>query len=468
MKNDINYTIEDIDKVAKEKFGIDSLRPIQREVISKIVYSISSSKQSRNFVILPTGAGKTVCFMLPSFLIEGVTIIVYPLLSLIADQKRRLDEAGIKSLVFSGGKKEEEWKEMWQGLESGIKIILTNPETLHLPFVLEKLKNVDISHFVIDEAHCIVEWGESFRPTYLALGSIIKNLNPVCVSAFTATASERILGEMRRLLFESESAGDVIRSDGDRKNIFYGVVKTYSKIRALKELVRSEKKPMLIFCGTRFNSEEIAKTLADYLEDFSEKDTVRFYHAGLTKREKKVIEEWFYKSKDGILCATCAYGMGVDKSDIRTVIHAELSPSIESYMQESGRVGRDGKAARAILLYNSNDLEKKNLIVDYIQLKTCRRNFLLKEMGEKKEVECCSCDICTNSVCDIVDESKEILSMVKKHTKYFDAEMITDFFCKNRQWTADEVKDVLELLEREKKIKKCGILWEHRLKFLSD
>lgn len=459
------YSLEDIDIIAEKRFSIQSLRPMQREVIFRVVYACQSEKEKRQVVILPTGAGKSLCFMLPALMIDGITLIIYPLLSLMTDQKRRLDEANIDCVVFSGGKSEREWEEMWAEIENGCKIIIANPEILCRADIVDTLKQFKLSHFVIDEAHCVVEWGESFRPSYLALPSLIEKLKPVCVSAFTATASDRVLFEMRRLLFSSENAGEVIRGEGDRKNIRYYAVKTYSKMRALKELCISEKRPLLVFSGTRLEAEYEAKTMYDFLQDRGERDSVYFYHAGLTKKERARIEEWFYQSSSGILFATCAYGMGVDKKNIRTVIHSVLPPSIEAYMQESGRAGRDGEDARAILLYNDDDLKETGKIQEYIQTKTCRRNFLLSAMGEEKKVVCSGCDICDGVDCSMQKDAKEALQFIKANDKYLKESSIIHYLCYKKRWTADEAKDVLKQLLNEGRIKKCGFLWGNRIAY---
>ena len=190
MQTDENFCAEDIDIVAK-KFGIATLRPLQREVIQKVIAAVSDETELRQTVIMPTGAGKSLCFMLPAAIINGATLIVYPLLSLMADQKRRLEDSGTPCAVLSGGKSKDESEEEWQKIQNGAKIIIANPEILENDSVRSRLKRIRISHIVIDEAHCVFEWGESFRPSYLALANFISEINPPCVSAFTATATPK-------------------------------------------------------------------------------------------------------------------------------------------------------------------------------------------------------------------------------------------------------------------------------------
>lgn len=401
-------------KAAKEAFGINYLYPWQRIVIANILDAAENSDTgdkknisaensgdtdrppSNQIVLLPTGAGKSLCFLTPALLLKGPTLILYPLIALMADQKRRMDEAGITSVVFRGGQTRAERQNNLKMIQNGAKIILANPEILQNKNLIEDLKKTPVEHIAIDEAHCVSEWGNTFRPAYLTLGTIIKELKAKCVTAFTATASPEILAEISEILFNGNAR--IVRSCPDRPNIHYTVINAWNKKRSAFSLALKEKKPLIIFCGTRRKSEDMARELAPFVGC----DNVRFYHAGMTREEKDSTEKWFYPKTDGILCCTCAFGMGIDKKDIRTVIHLEASPTAESYIQEAGRGGRDGNTAKAILLWSRKDSmeygkhiegSRKFIMKKFAESRSCRRQVLLDALGGEQTF-CEGCDIC--------------------------------------------------------------------------
>lgn len=259
----------------------------------------------KQIVILPTGAGKSICFQLPGLLMDGISLIIYPLKSLMADQERRILETGMSARVLKGGQTEAERSEIFKlANENKLRLLITNPETAMSPKVLCELKKIVISHMVIDEAHCISEWGDSFRPSYLSLGALVKELNPKALSAFTATASERVIERIKEVLF-SKSEVHLVRGDPDRPNIQYFVLKVLSKERSILELAETKLRPLILFCRSRKSTEIYALRLKAYFPS----DEIYFYHAGLENEEKKAIEEAFLKSEQGILTATCAYGI---------------------------------------------------------------------------------------------------------------------------------------------------------------
>ena len=352
--------------------------------------------RGRQIVLLPTGAGKSLCFLTPALLLKGPTLVIYPLLALMADQKRRMDSGGIESVIFRGGQSPLEREENFAKIKKGAKIIIANPEVLQNKSIVKELAACKIQHIAIDEAHCVSEWGDSFRPAYLTLGKIIEELDCKTVTAFTATASPQVLDRVSQVLFGGQS--HIVRSDADRSNIRYNVIYAAAKKRLAFRLAVTEQKPLLIFCGTRAKSEDMARELAIYMGC----DKVKFYHAGLEKAEKTATEEWFFNKSDAVLCCTCAYGMGVDKKNIKTVIHLESPPTAESYLQESGRIARDGSIGKAILLWNYSDHKKfsaypKNSreykMLLFAESSTCRRQVLLDALGAEQAV-CSGCDVC--------------------------------------------------------------------------
>ena len=348
-----NGELFDADKAvvaAKNGFHVDFLFPWQRMVIANILGGEEALLEDESFsnhddddeicrgrqiVILPTGAGKSMCFLVPALLLQGATLVIYPLLALMSDQKRRMEAAGIRCVVFKGGLSDEEKSENYKALideANPARVIIANPEILQSEELLEHLSKVKISHIAIDEAHCVSEWGDSFRPSYLELGKIIRRLDVKLVTAFTATASKEVLDRIGEILFDGKY--HLLRGASDRANIHYEVRYAYAKKKAVLEAALTMKKPMIIFCGTRRRAEEMSRICAAY---FGSTET-RFYHAGMTKEEKDAVEKWFFTSKTGILAATCAFGMGIDKPDIASVVHLDCPNHLEAFVQVSSLI----------------------------------------------------------------------------------------------------------------------------------
>jgi ATP-dependent DNA helicase RecQ len=310
---------------ARERLGIGYLYPYQRLVVANVLDAATEGAEPlRQAVLLPTGFGKSLCFQLPALLLPGPTVVVYPLLALMEDQRRRLEALGVRCATLRGGQSPEERRAAEDSVERGeAKIVITNPECLASARVLDFLAAARPSHLAIDEAHCVFEWGESFRPSYLELGAIAERLAPQALSAFTATASPFVLEAVARILFRGE-AYRTLEGDPDRPNISFAVASTLSRERTLERLARSSERPAIVFCSSRDGSRMAARLLRERLGETE----IRFYHAALERPEKKAVEEWFLESRTGILAATCAYGMGVDKKDIRSVIHLDAPPSV--------------------------------------------------------------------------------------------------------------------------------------------
>lgn len=466
---------------ARKAFGITYLYPWQRIVIANILSAQEEIPEEeieqieenntafyngRQIVLLPTGAGKSLCFLTPALVLDGPTMVLYPLLALMSDQKRRMDEGGMKSVVFKGGQTKEEREENFRLINEGARIILANPEVLQSEELVNRLAKCNIKHIAIDEAHCTSEWGDSFRPAYLCLGKVIKTINPKAVTAFTATASPEVLSRVSEILFEGDV--HIVRSDSDRPNIHYEVINAYAKKRAAFMLALSRPKPLIIFCGTRAKSEDMARELAAFIG----KDKVKFYHAGLSREEKTKVETWFYNKTDGILAATCAYGMGVDKKDIHTVIHLEPSETAEAYIQEAGRGGRDGSIATAILLWSPEDSEKasafeigsrKRVLKTFAESTTCRRQVLLDALGGE-QAACDGCDICKRKkAAGFANDADIMLKFVRKNKNRFKknqfiSEMVNEFnrinFKDTRMniWEHSDIKEIFQQLKNQKMI----------------
>ena len=478
------YTDDEALIAARKAFGINYLYPWQSIVIANILDAQIPAEEKvdegdsddtelykgKKIVLLPTGAGKSLCFLTPSLLLKGATLVLYPLLALMSDQKRRMDDAGIKSVVFCGDQTKEQREENFRQIENGARIILANPEVLQNEELTERLAKCKISHIAIDEAHCCAEWGDTFRPAYLNLGNVIKKINAPAVTAFTATASPEVLSRVSEILFGG--IAHVVRSDSDRSNIHYEVINTYAKKRTAFLLALKRPKPLIIFCGTRRKSEDMARELAAYYGN----DKVKFYHAGMEREEKTKVEKWFYPKTDAILCCTCAFGMGVDKKDIHTVIHLEPSPTAEAYIQEAGRGGRDGSIADAILLWNPNDSiqaekypqgSRQRVLKEFAESNTCRRQVLLDALGAE-QAACSGCDICKRGAPapEAVDGklAMELISRHKKQWTMDELNLQTEKYLNQRisrkyEMNFYEHKDTTEIISQLKKrnlIKVCG------------
>ena len=427
----VNEEKDYLNQVAKEHFGIPYLFTYQRLAISNILDCASDPAENNpaQIVILPTGAGKSLCFMLPALLTQGITLIIFPLLSLMADQKRRLDSAGISSLILRGGLSKEEKEQAFERIQKGeVKIVIANPEILLTPGVLDKVKQGNIFHVVIDEAHTVSQWGDTFRSAYLELGQIVASLKPKVTTAFTATASKEILDRFSEIIFGGIQP-NIIRADPDRPNIRYDAIPYLSKNAALLKAVQEAEKPLIVFCSSREGTEITARRLKHRLPDTE----VWFYHAGLTREEKKKIEDKFFVSTGGVLVATCAYGMGVDKSNIRTVIHADLPSSAEAFLQESGRGGRDRKQAYAVAMVpfvpepatnpDTPDSRRRKELYAIFTSQECRRKALLHILEHESQL-CTGCDVCDRKI-RIPEGLKEILELVKRNNRHITAQKVS-------------------------------------------
>jgi len=472
-------------------FGIRYLFPYQRLAIHNILDSCGYFQEESDafgdqIILLPTGAGKSLCFQLPALLLPGLTLVVYPLLSLMADQYRRLREAKVPVGILKGGQSEEERASLFRSLKNGeIKILLSNPESLSNPRTLEALVPLSITHFVVDEAHCIAQWGETFRPAYLNLGYIRAALKPKVTTAFTATASPFVLEKIREHLFKGFYPHEV-SANPDRPNIQYSVIETLSKKRTLRTLFsstsESEKegtqRPALVFCRSRKRTEQLALTLRHSLQE----KEIFFYHAGLSPEEKKKIEQWFFRSSTGILAATTAYGMGVDKPNIRSVIHDEAPATVEAYLQESGRGGRDTQPCQAILLVSEEDRCKVSpFFRGYVATHGCRRLFLYRGLGMELD-GCSGCDRCNHEKREGIEGYESFLAFLRKNSRRYTEEeaihllrgrpsllTVSQALYRSRWygtlqwWETEELKEALDNLFRQGRIRKGTFLWKNRL-----
>lgn len=469
------YMEDFINIKAKKLFNIDYVFPYQRLVISNTLrasgyYGEDEALEviKKQIVILPTGAGKSLCFMLPGIIIDGITLIIFPLLSLMADQERRILDSGSTVVSLKGGMTHKEKDEAYSKIKEGrVKFILTNPETIRTKSVLKLLTKIKISQAVIDETHTVSQWGESFRPTYLEVGRHLETIGAELITAFTATASDYIIDGVKKHIFLGEET-NLVKGNPDRANISYSVVPCINKNETLLKLVKYSQKPLIIFHSSRVSAEVTNRFLSTRLNS----DEIIYYHAGLPKEAKKSIEKWFFSSASGVLNATCAYGMGVDKQNIRTVIHLEAPSSIEAYLQESGRGGRDRKPGKAILLTSLND--RSSPVLDALKSNNCcRREVLLSLLGTKLEY-CSGCDICNGTVENKPLGLYQIIAFFQKNSMRFNitesTNILKGYYTFNaienqfhntygfgilRKWDKESIKNSIDSLINNGYILKC-------------
>jgi len=493
-----------LDETVKNLFGLPYLFPYQRLVITNILEAAETVNNKdenlsdrettgKQIVILPTGAGKSLCFQLPAMMIEGITLVIYPILSLMADQQRRLNERGFSPVILRGEQSREERDEIWDKLENGkSRFIIANPEILLTEQVRKRMEKISIAHIVIDEAHCVSEWGETFRPSYLELNTIIKSLNPPLITAFTATASAPVLEKIQKYIFGDIDALRIV-GNPDRPNISYNAAGCINRDLAVRDLLITNSRPAIVFCSSRPGTEKLAHYLRNEIKEMGHAwhKEIRFYHAGLTRSEKTNTEKWLLRNTEAVLCSTCAFGMGVDKADVRTVIHRDCPPSVEAYLQESGRAGRDGEQSMAFLLWGPDDdkaLERcKNSgralskEADYNRLaavinyardnKNCRRHSLLALLnydsgGEVPEKNCC--DVCnprTNGGNDLREEAS-VYNFFKKNKRRFtqNEAAVVLAACKTIRWSEENASRVINYMLKKGSLKKIKIFpWKNKI-----
>ncbi len=429
-------------------------------VIQRILEQDSEISDHKGMlVILPTGSGKSVCFMLPSLLVTGLTVIIYPLLSLMNDQVKRFEQSGIPCVCIRGGQTKEQRNNIWKKLsEREARVVITNSECMTNPQIIAKLSLYPISLLVVDEAHTVVQWGTSFRPSYKSLGTVIAYLSIRQILAFTATSDEAITQELQTMLFLGKRPHS-IRASADRENIIYHVQETLSKAHALAMVLKSPtSRPAVVFCGTRKECELAARYFADTYPSIPS----RYYHAGLGTKSRIMLESWFDSTCNGVLFSTNAFGMGVDKNNIRTVIHRTLSKDVASFLQESGRAGRDGNIAHSFVLIGQEEKRKATKESSYSVLydiftnrQTCIRSALLHLLGETLE-GCSGCDVCNHNLFAEPDGMKQIVRTVQSRPLAYTPGTLAKLLCQQDnhdsrsgillQWSERELVEAIKSL----------------------
>ena len=432
--------------VLKDYFGHDSFRDGQEQIVDALLDGRDA------LCIMPTGAGKSMCYQIPALLFDGVTIVVSPLISLMKDQVGSLVQSGVPAAYINSSLSYPQFLRVLSNVEHGkYKIIYVAPERLLTDGILDTCKKIKISMVAVDEAHCVSQWGQDFRPSYLKIISFVESLaNRPIIGAFTATATNDVKEDIKKIL-RLENPFE-ITTGFDRPNLFFGVIKSSSKDEKLIDLIRERgDRSGIVYCATRKNVESVCEVLCD--NGFS----AARYHAGLDEYERRKNQEDFVFDRKNIMVATNAFGMGIDKSNVTYVIHYNMPKNIESYYQEAGRAGRDGGEADCILLYSPKDVRLNRFMIensegndeltieeneqiresDFERLKymtfysttnDCLRGFILRYFGGEKKAYCGKCSNClsVHKLVDVTIDAQKIMSCIARTGQRYGKTVICD------------------------------------------
>lgn len=444
---------EKYEEILRSRFGFSYLKPYQELVVARILDAREKDERLDLLVTLPTGEGKSICFMLPAAINNDYMVIIYPLLSLMNDQESRFRKAGLDSVMLRGGLSGLERDERINKLKrKESHILIINMEMLLYLMERDELSFMNGAALVLDEVHTIITWGHTFRPSYQRLNEAIEYIKPRSILAFSATIDDEVYKGLVKEVFSGREP-HTIHASSDRSNIYYKAIDTLSLKHELISILQDESsRPALVFAKSRARAEELSMMLSRYYE-------TEFYHAAIEKEEKERKEKWFIESKNGVMVATIAFGMGVDKKNIRTVIHSYLPASPFAFIQEAGRAGRDGNESISYIL-RSPGYMKESAFSPIFDDKACIRFTILKAMGEERdENRCLSCSNCRGDILRRAGE-RELLRYIKRHPFKLKSDLLFSIRFsllmkkknKLRNWKEEELKEALTTLEKEKLI----------------
>ncbi len=429
--------IQEAHKALNNVFGYDSFRPLQEEAIKQVLHKKDA------LVIMPTGGGKSLCYQIPAIVFDGLTIVVSPLISLMKDQVEQLQQFDIPALFLNSSLNAEQYRENVERLKRGeARLLYLAPETLLMPKTRNLLSEMKVDCFTIDEAHCISEWGHDFRPEYRQLIEVRKDYSDAACLALTATATPRVQKDIKDTLGLKESESFI--ASFDRKNLLLKVADKDNPLEQVLDFIYTRNNESgIIYCFSRRQVDEL------YLDLKEEGYKVKPYHAGLSEKARTRNQEMFIRDDIDIIVATIAFGMGINKPDVRYVVHYDMPKNIEAYYQQIGRAGRDGLRADCLVLFSYSDTQKIRYFINkkegkekkvaeqhlksllkFLECQECRRKPLMAYFGETYENDRCDmCDNCLSvdaEVEDLTEQAQKFLSCVVRTDQTFGSNYISD------------------------------------------
>ncbi|MEZ8028274.1 ATP-dependent DNA helicase RecQ [Enterovibrio norvegicus] len=415
--------------VLQTVFGYHSYRDGQKEIIDAVIAGQDC------LVIMPTGGGKSLCYQIPALMRDGITIVISPLISLMKDQVDQLLANGVQAACLNSSMTPDEQSETWRALREGnLKLLYVSPERVLMRDFIERLQSIQVGLIAVDEAHCVSQWGHDFRPEYAQLGMLKQHFVDVPVMALTATADDTTRQDIcQRLALDTPN---IYLGSFDRPNIRYTLLEKHKPLAQLTQFLTTQSgQSGIIYCNSRKRVEQVAEKLCD------QNIRAAGYHAGMSNEQRGFVQDAFQRDDIQIVVATVAFGMGINKPNVRFVVHYDIPRNIESYYQETGRAGRDGLPAEAVMFYDPSDIgwlhrclqekpegpqkqvesHKLNAMGAFAEALTCRRLVLLNYFGEYREKPCGNCDICLDppTLFDGTEQAQKALSCVYRVNQSF-------------------------------------------------